>query len=251
MAVFAQRTFIEPLLVAQLDAAKIEHAVLHGGEHALAAAGTHALIERRDDAKREMQTGAGIANLRAGDERRALAEAGGGRSPAGALRHVLIDLAVLRGARPKTFHRGDDHAGVELVDVFPRQSHAVERPGGKILHKHVAVPDQSIEDFLALRIFRIDRDRALRPIQHGEIEAVGALHVAQLSARDVADAGPFYLDDVGAQIGEQLRAGGTGLHMGEVQNLHARERPARLSPRLRARPRQAVAGRFRRSIPCF
>ena len=40
-------------------------------------------------------------------------------------------------------------------------------------------------------------------VEHGEIQAVGAFHVAQLAAGDVADAGPFHLDDVGAHIGEQ------------------------------------------------
>ena len=56
---------LEALLVAQLDAGEVEHAVLHGGEHPLAASGAQALIERADDAEREMQPGAGIADLRA------------------------------------------------------------------------------------------------------------------------------------------------------------------------------------------
>ncbi len=47
----------EPLLVAQLHAAEIEHAVLHRREHALAAAGGVALVERGDDAERQMQAG--------------------------------------------------------------------------------------------------------------------------------------------------------------------------------------------------
>ena len=58
LAVFGQRAVREPLLVAQLDAREIEHAVLHGAEHLLAAAGAVALIERGDNAEREMQAGA-------------------------------------------------------------------------------------------------------------------------------------------------------------------------------------------------
>ena len=130
---------LEALLVAQLHARQIEHAVLHGAEHLLAAAGADALIERADDAEREMQAGAGIADLRAGDERRALAEAGGRGRAAGALRDVLVDLAVFVRAGAKALHRGDDHARVELVDVLPGQPHAVERAGREILHQHVAV----------------------------------------------------------------------------------------------------------------
>ena len=41
----------QALLVAQLDAAEIEHAILHGGEHFLALACRVALVERGDDAE--------------------------------------------------------------------------------------------------------------------------------------------------------------------------------------------------------
>jgi hypothetical protein len=90
---------IEALLVAQLHAAQVQHAVLHRGEHLLAAAGRLALVERRDDAEREVQPGARVADLRAGDQRRAVVEAGRRRGAAGALRDVLVDLAVL--VRPR------------------------------------------------------------------------------------------------------------------------------------------------------
>ena len=46
LAVFGERPVLEALLVAQLDAGEVEHAVLHGAQHALAAAGAHALVER-------------------------------------------------------------------------------------------------------------------------------------------------------------------------------------------------------------
>ena len=120
-----------------------------------------------------------IADLRAGDERRAVAKAGGRCRAAGALRDVLVDLAVLVRSGAEALDRGDDHARVELVDVLPGEPHAVERAGREILHQHVACLDQPIEDFLALRMLAVDGDRALVAVEHGEIEAVGALHVAQ------------------------------------------------------------------------
>ena len=46
-----ERPVREPLLVAQFHAREVEHAVLHGAEHLLAAAGADALIERGDDAE--------------------------------------------------------------------------------------------------------------------------------------------------------------------------------------------------------
>src|SRR5439155_12535250 len=130
LAVLGERTVRQALLIAQLDAREVEHAVLHGAEHALSASGADALVERADNAEREVQSGAAVTDLRAGDERRAVAEAGGGGSAAGALRDVLVDLAVFVGARAEALDRRHDHARVGLVDVFPGQPHAVERAGG-------------------------------------------------------------------------------------------------------------------------
>src|SRR5262249_13777493 len=95
LTVFLERTMGEALLVAQLDAAQVEHAVLHRGGDALALAAMGALVERGDDAEGKMQTCAAVADLRARHERHVVAEAGGGGGAAGALRDVLIDLAVL------------------------------------------------------------------------------------------------------------------------------------------------------------
>src|SRR6201987_6235650 len=79
LAVFGERAVRQALLIAQLDAREVEHAVLHGAEHALPAAGADALIERAHDAEGEVQPGAAVTDLRAGDGRRAVPEAGGGR----------------------------------------------------------------------------------------------------------------------------------------------------------------------------
>ena len=236
---------LEPLLIAQLDAREVEHAVLHGAEHLLAAAGARTLEQRGDDAQRQMQAGARIADLRAGDERRAVTETGGRGRAAGALRDVLVDLAVLVRAGAKALHRRDDHTRVGLVDVIPGQPHAVERAGGEVLNQHVAALDQLVEHALALRVLRIDRDRALVVVEHGEVERVRVRHVAQLAARDVANAGALDLDHVGAEPGKQLRAGRARLHMREVEDAHALQRLAVHAERLRRGLRQTVAADFR------
>src|SRR5436190_1773822 len=240
LAVFGERAVRQALLIAQLDAGEVEHAVLHGAEHALPAAGTDALIERAHDAEGEVQPGAAVADLRAGDERRAVAEAGGRRGAARALCDVLIDLAVLVGPRTEALDRRHNHARIGLVNVLPGQAHAVERAGREILHLHVAVLDQPLEDVFAFRVLGVDGDRALVAVEHGEVEAVGAFDVAQLAARDVAHAGPLHLDHVGAHIGEQLRASRAGLYVGEIEDAHAVERLAGGAPGPGARSRQAV-----------
>src|SRR5690348_5432913 len=115
LAVFLERPMLQPLLVAQLDAAEIEHAVLHRDGDALALTRVGAVVERGDDTEREVQTVAGIADLRASDQRRALPEAGGGRRAAGALRDVLVHLAFLIGTRTEALDRRHDDLGIDLV----------------------------------------------------------------------------------------------------------------------------------------
>src|SRR5689334_24146363 len=59
---------------------------------------------------------------------RSVAEAGGRGGPASALRHILVDLAVLVGTRPEALDRGIDHPRIEFLDALPGEAHAVERP---------------------------------------------------------------------------------------------------------------------------
>src|SRR5262245_16239887 len=158
LAVLLERAVAEALLVAHLDAAEIEHAVLHRGRDALALAARGALVERGKDADSKMQPGAGVADLRAGDERQAVAEAGGGGGAAGALGDVFINLAVLVRARAKALDRGHDHLRIEGVDFLPGKTHAVEHAGAEILDENIAALDQRGEDFLALGVLRVERD---------------------------------------------------------------------------------------------
>ena len=136
---FGERAMLQALLVAQFHAREIEHAVLHRAEHLLAAAGALTLIERRHDAECEMQARARVADLRAGHERRTVAEAGGRSRTAGALRDVLVDFAVFVRAGAKALDRSDDHARVQLVDVLPGEAHAIERAGREVLDQDVAL----------------------------------------------------------------------------------------------------------------
>jgi hypothetical protein len=105
--------------------------------------------------------------------------------------------------------------------MIPGEPHAVQRARREIFNQHVALNDQPVEDFLALGMLGIDGDGALVAVEHGEIEAVGVRHVAQLAARDIANTGPLHLDDVGAHVGEKLRARRARLHVGEVEDAHA------------------------------
>src|SRR5258705_6731019 len=58
---------LEPLLVAELDAAEIQYRFLHGHEHPLALAGLLTLHEGSEDADQEVHAGVAVAERGAGD----------------------------------------------------------------------------------------------------------------------------------------------------------------------------------------
>ena len=127
------------------------------------------------------------------------------------------------------------------MDALPGEPHAIERAGREVLDQHVAGLHQPLEHGHALLALGVERDRALVVVEHGEIEAVGARHVLQLAARDVALAGPLDLDHVGAEPGQQLGAGRARLDVREVEDLDAVERLAVLAPRLASTSSGALA----------
>src|SRR5205814_9471876 len=104
------------------------------GEHLLSASRADALIQGGHDAQGEMQSGAAVADLRAGDERRAVVEAGGRSRAAGALRDVLIDLAVLVRARTETLDGCDAHARVQPLEPLAGAPHTTEPSRTEALH---------------------------------------------------------------------------------------------------------------------
>ena len=72
LRVFLQRTVGEPLLIAELHAAEVEHRVLHRARDALAAAALLALDQGGQDAGDQVDAGPRIADLRAGHQRHAI-----------------------------------------------------------------------------------------------------------------------------------------------------------------------------------
>ena len=224
LRVLGERAGVEPLLVAELDPAEVDHPVLHRRQDALAAARPLPLEQRGDDAEREVEAGAAVADLGAGDHRHVVAEAGGRRRAAGALRDVLVDLALLVGAGAEALDRGHDHARIQRLHPLPAEAEPVDRARRQVLDHHVAGLHQPLQHLLAGRVLAVELDRALVVVEHGEVEAVGARLVDQLAARRIAGAGPFHLDHVRPEPGEQLGAGRPRLDVGEVEDLDALER---------------------------
>ena len=89
VGVFAQRSVLQPLVVAELDPAQVQHGMLHGDGHALSAAGVLALVERGQDAGHRVDAGARVADLRPGGQRRPFFESGCAHRAAHGLRDRL------------------------------------------------------------------------------------------------------------------------------------------------------------------
>ncbi len=202
LRILLQRTVRKPLLVAQLDAAQVQHTVLHGTGHALAAPRLLSVKQGSDDAQCQMQASARITDLCTRHHRWAVVKTGCACRAAGTLRHVLVHLAVLVRPRAEALDRGIDHARVDLLDALPGEAHAIERARRKVLHHHVAVFDQRGEDLLAVLALGVQGDAALVVIEHGEVQAVDVGNVAQLAACGITDAGALNLDDVSTKPGQ-------------------------------------------------
>src|SRR6266403_136584 len=230
LAVLRKRAMGEALLIAQLDAGEVEHAILHGSGDLLTLAGHRTLIKCSDDTERQIEPGAAVADLRAGDQRQAVAKAGGRSRAAGALRDVFIHFAVFVRTGAESLDRGHNQFWIDALNLLPRKSHAIEHAGAEILHQHVAFLHQRGEDFLALGILGVERDRALVVVEHGEIQAVDIRLVLQLTARDIANAWTLDLDHVGAEPCQQLRASRSRLDVRKIENANALQRLCHITP---------------------
>jgi hypothetical protein len=218
---------LQTLLVTHLHAAQVEHGVLHGHGDLLALAGLLAADDGRQDTDGQVHAGVAVTQGGSGDgglRVLALPPAGGRGGAAGALGHVFVDLQVfVVVAVAEALDRSQDHAGVELLDVLPGETHAVQGAGAEVLDHDVGLLDQLLEHFLALGRLGVQGQRTLVAVEHREVERVGIGDVTQLAAGDVAGARTLDLDHVSAEPGQQLGAGGTGLHVREVDDLDALE----------------------------
>ena len=219
--VFGQGAVGQPLLVAQLDPAQVEHRILHGHLHPLSPAGFFALEQGGQDAGHAVYSRARIADLGAGGQGHAVLEAGRAHGAAHGLGDGFIRLEVHVGPFSESLDGGVNQPGIELLDAFPGETLAVQHAGGEVLHHHVAELDQPGENLLALFGFQIEGDAALVAIEHGEIQAVHIRNVPQLRAGDVSPARQFNLDHIRAQVAQQLRRRWPGLDVRHIQNFNS------------------------------
>jgi hypothetical protein len=220
---------LQPLVVAQLDPAQVQHRMLHGDGHALSAAGVLTLVERGQDAGHRVDAGARVADLCPSGQRRALFESGCAHRAAHGLRDDFIRLVVRVRPVAKTLDGGEDQPWVDPLQLVPSEAHALDRAGAEILGEDVESGEQLGEDPLAFCGLHVQGDAPLVAVEHREIEAVDSRHVPQLLARDITRRS-LQLHDVCAQPGENLRARRSGLDVCHVQDTDAFECLSQDSP---------------------
>src|SRR5438876_354110 len=211
---------LQASLIAQLDAAQIQHRVLHRHGHLLALAGLLTADQRGEDADQEMHAGIAVAERSSADRGRAVPETGRRGGAAGALRHVIVDADVLvRRARGEALNRPEDEPRIELLDALPGEPHPVHRTRPEVLDQDVGLPDQLLQDRLAFGRLGVDLERPFVAVQLREIQRVRIGDVAQLTACEVSNAQPLDFQDVGPEPCHHLATRGARLHAGEVDNL--------------------------------
>ena len=115
--------------------------------------------------------------------------------------------------------------GVAVLEVVVTETIARQPTSAEIFHQHIALGRQPFHQSAPLRLRHVHAQRALVAVGAkiisalGGVCAVGVAHVGRSPlARVVAGPRPFHLDDVGAQIAQQLGAGGTRQDAAQVQD---------------------------------
>jgi len=130
-----------------------------------------------------------------------------------------------------------------IVMVIKRDGEPVQSAGHVVLDEHVRLPDQALDDGLAVGLSEVHAHAALVPVQRDEVQAerVGGGRAADVHERRpvtaavVADAGPLHFDHVRAHVGQDHRAIRTGRHSRHVDHADAVQR-SRRRRRRRQRP---------------
>jgi hypothetical protein len=188
--------------------------------HPLAFPGALALKERSHHAERREKAGRDIGDRGPGAHRTLTRRPGDRHEPAHALRDLVEPgpiavrtvLAEARDAR-------EDDARVQLFERLVIDPEAVLDVGAVILDHDIGGLHEPHEHFARFRKLEIER--------HCPLVAVQVLHVRPMAGAAHAfvrihPGRGLDLDDVGAEVGELLDAGGACAHSGEVEDPKAR-----------------------------
>ena len=221
----ALRDFAGDQIIERLERQRADGGIDQRSIDVAALAGLLAPRQRRQNADRRIDAGEDVGSRHADPHRRAVGVAGHAHDAADALRHEIV--AGARRRRPGLAEAG--HRAIDQSRIVSRQARVIEAEllqaaDLEILDQHVGARHQFLDDALALGRGEIGLDRALAAIGAmkiggAEMTAVGRLDEGRTpGARVVAGAGALDLDDVGAEIGEQLARPRTCQNPGQLQH---------------------------------
>jgi len=204
----------------------------------LALAGRVAMAQRGQDRDRRIHAGEQVRHRHADLLRSAAGQrigfAGDAHQPAQALHRVVVTGAVPVGAGlAEAGDRAEHQPRIERQQCRRVQTVAGQVADLVVLDHHVRATGQFPDQVLALGTGDVDADRALVAVRAqvvgrlGGVLAVAILQVGRpppsgvIAPRMAAFGWAFDLDDVGAEVGQGLRAPGPGQHAGEIQDAHA------------------------------
>jgi len=119
--------------------------------------------------------------------------------------------------------RAVDEARVDLAQALPSEAEPRHRLRTHIVHQNVALPDQRQQHRRRFLLFQIEHERAFVAVEIEKDMAHLAMPRGSGIAHDVA-VRRFDLDDVGPEIGEDLRRQRPEDDRGQIENLDPRER---------------------------
>ena len=216
--------------------------VVHRDVDELAFAGALGVAHRRQDADGQQHRRHDVADPGADLQRVLAVRAGDAHDPAHRLRHDVEGRPVGIGTGARTriaeaAHGGIDQAGVELGQALVGQTQALHRAGAEILHQHIGLLDQAADDGLAGRGLEVDGNALLVAVDALVVTAeVTCLVVGKVRRRAAGHVAPgrLHLDHLGALVGKQHGAEGSGQHLRQVDHPQSGQRAPALGAQLSA-----------------
>ncbi len=193
----------------------------------LTLAGMGALEQRRGHGEGGGHAGQHVADREAGAGRPHLGVAGQRHDARQRLDlAVIAGLVAIRAGLAEAGHRAIDQPRVDLGQRGIADAEPVHHAGAEILHDHVGVGDQALDDLDRRRLLQIQRQAALVAVdrQPGRRHAAVCPLARQRRAAHVLALAALHLDDVGAEQGELEAAERSGKDLGEIEDACAGKR---------------------------
>ena len=136
--------------------------------------------------------------------------------------HVEGEVVLIRAALAEAFDLGVDQPRVQRVQLVPAEAELLDRAGRHVLDEDIGLRRHLLDQREPARRFEVDRHRLLVGVVDHEIIGVGTgLRAGTENAPGFAALRVFHLDDLGAELGQHLGAGRTGLELRQVEHPHS------------------------------